>query len=774
MEVVPLASVGDSPERYFLVLFETVAAKRPPLERKPTDRESAATPPRADDEQTREAERVKAELTATKDYVQSLMSEHQSTTDELAAANEELIAANEELQSTNEELQSAKEELQSTNEELGTVNDQLRHRNQELDQVANDLVNVLASVEIPVIIVDIGLRVRRYTPTVRDIARFIPEDVGRPIDDLKLRIDVQDLAGKIQSVLDSFTPKQWEVQGPQGRWFRMQIRPYRTADNSLDGAVLSFVDVDVLTRAVADAETARDYAKSIVETVGSALVVLDAKLRVMSANTAFYDAFSLSPKTVEGKPLSDLGGGIWDQPALDHALDRALRDHQVFDGLEIQAQLPDSGERSLSLNGRPILWGGGAQMVLLAIDDVTALRELEAERDQLLASEHHARLEAERATRAKDLFLATLSHELRTPLSTILMAAQLLRQLAADNPSIDRPSASIERAANAQTRLIDDLLDVSRIISGKLMLDLEPVDLAAIVREAVDVARSSALAKGLELELTVEGTVTAVYGDEVRLLQVVNNLVTNAIKFTPHGGHIWVRLESKGEQAELSVTDTGMGIHAEVLPRLFNRFVQADSAMTRTHGGLGLGLSIVRHLVEVHGGTVDVESPGEGKGSTFRITLPTGTIDAATAPAPRSVARSIEGVHVLLVEDDDDTREAYAAMLVKLGTQVRAEPSAARALAALSEFRPDVILSDIAMPGEDGYSFIQKVRRLEPERGGLVPAAALTALASDEHRQHALEAGFQLHVPKPVAAARLASVVAALVDWKTEEQDQAG
>jgi len=502
--------------------------------------------------------------------------------------------------------------------------------------------------------------------------------------------------------------------------------------------------------------------------------VLDAKLRVMSANTAFYDAFSLSPKTVEGKPLSDLGGGIWDQPALDHALDRALRDHQVFDGLEIQAQLPDSGERSLSLNGRPILWGGGAQMVLLAIDDVTALRELEAERDQLLASEHHARLEAERATRAKDLFLATLSHELRTPLSTILMAAQLLRQLAADNPSIDRPSASIERAANAQTRLIDDLLDVSRIISGKLMLDLEPVDLAAIVREAVDVARSSALAKGLELELTVEGTVTAVYGDEVRLLQVVNNLVTNAIKFTPHGGHIWVRLESKGEQAELSVTDTGMGIHAEVLPRLFNRFVQADSAMTRTHGGLGLGLSIVRHLVEVHGGTVDVESPGEGKGSTFRITLPMGTIDAATAPAPRSVARSIEGVHVLLVEDDDDTREAYAAMLVKLGTQVRAEPSAARALAALSEFHPDVILSDIAMPGEDGFSFIQKVRCLDPERGGLVPAAALTALVSDETRRRALEAGFQLHVPKPVAATRLASVVAALVDWRLKNRGLSG
>jgi two-component system, chemotaxis family, CheB/CheR fusion protein len=766
VEVVPLAAVSDAAESYFLILFEPAGTGHSDVERKATAHESAATPT---DEQTREAERVKAELTATKDYLQSLMSEHESTADELAAANEELVAANEELQSINEELLSAKEELQSTNEELSTVNEQLRHRNLELDQVANDLVNVLASVEIPVIIVDLDLRVRRYTPTVENIARLIPEDVGRPIDDLKLKIDVEDLASRIQAVLDSLTPREWEVQGPGGRWFRMQIRPYRTSDNRLDGAILSFVDVDVLRRAVEDAESARDYAKSIVETVSSALVVLDAELRVVSANTAFHETFSLSSKAIEGKHLSELSGGIWDQPALGDALEQALCQHKVFVGLEVRAELPCLGRRAFSLSGRPILWGGGAQMVLLAIEDVTSLRSLESERDQLLASEKQARLEAERATRAKDLFLATLSHELRTPLSTMLMSAQLLRNLAADNPNIERPSASIERAASAQARLIDDLLDVSRIVSGKLMLDLGPVDFTAVVREAVDVARASALAKGLELDLSVEGTVGVVYGDEARLLQVVNNLLTNAIKFTPRGGHIWGRLEGKGEQAELAVTDTGMGIRAEVLPQLFNRFVQADSAMTRTHGGLGLGLSIVRHLVEVHGGAVDVESPGEGKGSTFRITLPTGTAAAATAPtAPRLVARSIEGVRILLVEDDDDTREAYAAMLVEMGTHVRAEPSAARALAALSEFHPDVILSDIAMPGEDGFSFIQKVRRLDPERGGHVPAAALTALASDEDRRRALQSGFQLHVPKPVDAAKLASVVATLVDWKTD------
>jgi two-component system CheB/CheR fusion protein len=766
VEVVPLASVGDSAESYFLIIFET--ADRPELRRKAADLDIAAMPI---DEQAREAARVKAELTATKEYLQTLSSEHQLTTDELAAANEEFVAANEELQSTNEELQSAREELQSTNEELSTVNDQLRHRNVELDQIANDLVNVLASVEIPVIIVDLDLRVRRYTPTVRDIARFIPEDVGRPIDDLKLNIDVADLADRIRAVLEGLTPREWEVEGPGGRWFRMQIRPYRTADDRLDGAVLSFVDVGVLRRAVKDAEGARDYATSIVQTVRSALVVLDSELRVVSANAAFYETFSLSSKAVEGTLLAELGGGLWDSPPLAEALDQALRHRKGFVALELPEVLPRVAGRTFSVSGGPILWGDGAPMALLAIDDVTALRSLEGERDQLLDSEKQARLEAERATRAKDLFLATLSHELRTPLSTMLMSAQLLRQLAADNPSIERPSAAIERAANAQARLIDDLLDVSRIISGKLMLDLQPVDFTAVVREALDVARHSALAKGLELDSSVEGTASAVYGDESRLLQVVNNLLTNAIKFTPRGGHIWVHLDNKGEQAELAIIDTGMGIRADVLPRLFNRFVQSDSAMTRSHGGLGLGLSIVRHLVEVHGGTVDVESPGEGKGSTFRITLPTGTAAALTArAAARTDARSIEGVRVLLVEDDDDTREAYAAMLVAMRTQVRAVPSVALAVAALSEFHPDVILSDIAMPGEDGFSFIQKVRRLERERGGHVPAAAITALAGDEDRRHALEAGFQMHVAKPVDAAKLASVVARLADWKPASQ----
>jgi two-component system CheB/CheR fusion protein len=763
IEVIPLNAASDSGESYFLILFEPPDGADGAVR---ADVRPASTP-EAGEGSAADSERMRVELAATRDYLQSLLSEHQVTTDDLAAANGELIAANEELQSTNEELQSAKEELQSTNEELTTVNDQIRHRNLELDQIASDLVNVLSSVEIPVVIVDLELRVRRFTPTARSIGSFIAADVGRPIDDLKLRLRVDDLTSKIGEVIEGLSPKEWEVQREDGHWYRLQIRPYHTSDHRLDGAVLSFVDVDALKRVLADAEGARDYAQSIVDTVTAALVVLDSHLRVVSANEAFYETFRLSAGAAEGKLLTEFGAALWGEPALRRALEEAGQLQKRFSALEVTTELPERGHRVFSLSGRPIPAYEGTCLVLLTIDDVTELRVLEAERAQLLSSEKQARLEAERATRAKDLFLATLSHELRTPLSTILMSAQVLRRVALDEPRVERPSASIERAAAAQAKLIGDLLDVSRIVSGKLMLDLGPVDFAAVVQEAIDLVRPAAEAKGLDLQTSIERLPDMVYGDAARLLQVVNNLLTNAVKFTPNGGRVFVSLERVDRRVELTVTDTGMGIREDVLPQLFTRFVQADSSVTRTHGGLGLGLSIVRHIVDVHGGDVEVESPGEGKGSTFRVSLPLGAAESSVhPPEPRAIARDIRGARVLLVEDDDDTREAFAAMLTEFGVEARVASSASAGLAILNEFRPQAILSDVALPGEDGFSFIKKVRLLGSSRGGDVPAAALTALAGDDDRRRALASGFQIHVPKPVDAARLASVVGALIDWK--------
>ncbi|HER19889.1 MAG TPA: response regulator [Chromatiales bacterium] len=414
-----------------------------------------------------------------------------------------------------------------------------------------------------------------------------------------------------------------------------------------------------------------------------------------------------------------------------------------------------SGRRDLVIATCPIGNAGGDPMLLLAVEDVT-------ERHLLEASERQARVEAEQANRAKDLFLATLSHELRTPLGTILMSAQLLKDTLTDDPKIRRTCAAIERAVGTQTRLIDDLLDISRIVSGKLMLDLQAVDLTSVTQSAVDVAQASADAKGIALELAIHGPLRALHGDPARLQQVIANLLNNSIKFTPTGGKIKVSLEAIDETARLTVADTGIGLRAEIVPHLFDRFVQAESAMTRAHGGLGLGLAIVRHIVNVHGGEIRAESPGEDKGATFTVTLPLSAHDgAATSVARRTVTRSISGVRVLLVEDDDDTREACATMLEAQGADVRAAGSVAEGLAALEKFVPQVILCDLAMPGEDGYAFIRKLRSGNRRRRK-IPVAALTALAGEEDRRRALESGFQMHLAKPIDADRLATAIATL------------
>lgn len=754
-EVVPLAGAASTAEHYFLVVFKEIASGES-AEGGPAPASQVGMQRATQGQPDEEVARLRTELSATRDSLRAITDEHQDTAEELGAANEELIAANEELQSTNEELQSAKEELQSTNEELTTLNDELNDRNQQLDLVANDLVNVLESVQIPVIMVDQALRIRRFTPTAREISSLLVGDVGRSIDDVKLKVKVDDLVGKIRTTIESVTPKEYEVQGLDGRWFRLHIRPYRTTDSRLDGAVLSFLDVDVLKRALQETERARDYANSIVETVPMSLVVIDGSLHIVSANAPFFRSFAAQENPNERPGLFEIGAGALDVPALREATERSLATHSSFHDIEVQCTFPVNGRRDLVIAGRPIGNADSNPMILLVMEDVT-------ERHQLEASEKQARIEAEQANRAKDLFLATLSHELRTPLNTFLLSAQLLKNTVTGDPRIQRASAAIERAVGNQARLIDDLLDISRIVSGKLLLDLQAVDLTSVLQSAIDVAQPSAEAKGIALDLNIDASLCCIHGDPTRLQQVIANLLNNSIKFTPKGGKITVRLEATNEKAQLKVTDTGLGLRAEIIPHLFDRFVQAESSMTRAYGGLGLGLAIVRHIVNVHGGEVRAESPGEGQGSTFTVTLPLAANDRPATPvARRTTSRSIIGVRVLLVEDDDDTREACASMLKEHGAEVRAAPSVANGLSELENFVPQVILCDIAMPGEDGYAFIRKLRGGNQWRRE-IPVAALTALASEEDRRRALDSGFQMHLAKPIDADRLATAVATLV-----------
>ncbi|HEX8723617.1 MAG TPA: PAS domain S-box protein [Pyrinomonadaceae bacterium] len=385
-----------------------------------------------------------------------------------------------------------------------------------------------------------------------------------------------------------------------------------------------------------------------------------------------------------------------------------------------------------------------------------------------------ARKRAEEANRLKDDFLATLSHELRTPLTSILGWSRMLQTNRFDEAVTARALQTIERNAQAQAQLVDDLLDVSRIITGKLRLDVRPVDLSGVITAAADSVRPAAEAKEIELRTLLDPAAGAVSGDPERLQQVVWNLLSNAVKFTPKGGRVEVRLERADSQVEITVADTGRGIAPEFLPHVFDRFRQADQATTRQHGGLGLGLSIVRQLVELHGGTVEVRSEGEGRGATFTVSLPPLPARAGRADGGRRVNPAsrtggaldcppgLEGLRVLVVDDEADTREVLLAVLASCGAQPTAAASAAEALRLLGRERYDVLVSDIGMPEEDGYDLIRRVRALAGERGGTIPAVALTAYARAEDRMRALRSGFQMHVPKPVEPAELITVVANL------------
>ncbi len=460
---------------------------------------------------------------------------------------------------------------------------------------------------------------------------------------------------------------------------------------------------------------------------------------------------------------------------LSHALHGYLISMPVVSGEHGSAQMQQAVRIS------PLSRDGAVIGTLTIIEDVTERVAREAElqaqieaRTRLLASEKLARSEAERANRLKDDFLATVSHELRNPLNAIMGWAHMLQVGKLNEANMERAVETIYRNAKSQSQLVADLLDVSRIISGKLRLDVRTIDLIYIVNAAIDSIRPAADAKSIRLQTMLDPAAGPISGDADRLQQIVWNLLTNAVKFTPKGGKIQIKVQRIDSHVEIVVSDSGVGISKEFLPHVFDRFRQADASTTRIHGGLGLGLSIVRQLVDLHGGNARVESEGEGKGATFIITLPfVGVINnqkeaEATHPVHSDELVSfeglptLEGLKVLVVDDEADTRELIREVLKECGSEVVMCRSAAEALEALEQDNPDILISDLGMPDEDGYSLISKIRALPPERGGQIPAAALTAYARAEDRMRVLRSGFQFHLPKPVDSAELVTVIASL------------
>jgi two-component system CheB/CheR fusion protein len=613
LEIIPMTSPGG-PAGCLLVLFlegkpeaAAVAAATPPEEEAPPEDAHAVV------------EGLRHELASTRDYLQSLIGQHDAANEELRSANEEILSSYEELQSTNEELETAKEELQSANEELTTLNEQLQIRNAELNVLNNDLTNLLASTTIPVLMIGGDRRIRRFTPAARKVMNLLPTDVNRPFGDLRASVALPDLEAVVDEVLESAQPLAREVQDRDGHWFALRVHPYRTSDNRIDGVVIVMVDIDQLKRA--------------------------------------------------------------------------------------EATLQD-------------------------------------------------------ADRRKDEFLATLAHELRNPIAPIRNALEIVRRAGDDAGTVAQAHEVLNRQVTQLSRIIDDLIDVSRIVEHKIDLAPRQVDLALIVDAAVEATVPTVEAHRHRLVVAGPAEPLIIEADPDRLTQVLVNLVNNAVKFTEPGGRIWITSERSGNEAVIQVRDSGTGIAPELLPRMFDMFIQGHQGLDNRRSGLGVGLALVRTLVTMHGGTVEAHSAGVGQGSEFVVRLPLAAPSAAALPPSKSPKRvPTVSRRVLVVDDNLDQAVSLGKLLEMMGHEVHVTYDGLRALDAAEEFRPEVALIDIGLPGIDGYELARRLRRSPHLEHTVLVAQTGWGQPSDQLLSE--QAGFDFHLVKPVAPERLIEILAA-------------
>ncbi len=762
IEVTPLPQLASINQKTYLVIFKSNEVSKKISFKRKTDSISSE-----------DLNILMGDLNDAKESHRALLEDYESGQEEITSANEELQSANEELQSTNEELETAKEELQSTNEELTTVNEELQIRNTELTVVGSDLTNLLSSTEIPILMIDTEGRIKRFTPEAKKAFNLHSSDVGRYIKDIKSNFNM-DLSSKIKMVGESLEPKKIEVQDLSGFWKQMQIRPYKTLDNKIDGVSITLLDIDQIKQKEKYFKESLDYIKSVADTVPLPFAVIGGDFQLKSANQAFHHFFKIPLDVAPNDFFTLLEIPPQHKKQIEELITSNILTNRSFADYELHSVFSTIGERRILLSGGKVQWvGDEPEAVLVSFIDITERSRLENELKSLLVREREARNEAEKANRTKDVFLATLSHELRTPLSAILTWSQLIGHNRVDAAMTKQGAAVIEQSAKAQSQLIDDLLDISRIISGKLALTIRDVDPAMVIRSAVESVRALSEKKSIEIQMLLPADQSRILADPVRLQQIIWNILTNAIKFSPKGGMIEVRLETIMLQdnlfSQIKVRDFGKGIPEDFLENIFNRFSQADSASTRLHGGLGLGLSIVRNLAELQGGKVKAENATKGTGAILTVLFPLSAPQTDIMASPlkedgenqivEEVLPCLEGLRILFVEDDDNTRAALSIYLKSFGAQVRSAASSQEALYLLNDSSFDIIISDIAMPNEDGYSLMTKIRSLQDPKKKNIPAIALTAYASIDDSSHALDVGFQAHVAKPVEASQLALLI---------------
>jgi hypothetical protein len=606
-----------------------------------------------------------------------------------------------------------------------------------------------------------------------DQAQILEGYASGAVDYLIKPVNAEVLRSKVRIFIDLFRKK---------RQIEWQARQLRAVNYKLQR------EIEQREAAERDAAFEREERQRVVlASIADAVITTDAQGLVTSLNPVAEQLAGMTAAESKGLPLAAVLSGIAheDLQPLERIVEGALNTGERLRGAApIEFVWAGGTRRYLEHSVAPIRdsVGGIVGSVVIA-QDITARHEAELERARALRLEQDARRAAERANRARDEFLAVISHELRTPLNAIVGWAYVLRTARADPGQTAQAVEAIHRSAMAQKRLIEDLLDMSRIVNGKIDLRLQRTDFKALVRNAVETVRPLAHEKAIALQCVLDESVGEVVADRVRVEQVIWNVLANAVKFTPAGGHVDVALAQRGGTIELTVRDSGEGIAPEVLPHVFEAFRQGDSSTTRKRGGLGLGLAIAHQLVGMHGGRIAASSEGPGRGATVTVALPFAQPDGGgTASGDLAVERGesragdqcLSAVRVLIVDDDQDTLDLVTIVLTSAGAVVRAVRSGGEALRLVTEWKPDLLLSDITMPDEDGYTVIGRLRALPAERGGATPAAALTAMASDEDRARALAAGFQLHIPKPLEPGTLLLAVTDLARRRAKQEPTAG
>jgi two-component system, chemotaxis family, CheB/CheR fusion protein len=761
LEVTPLKNIK---EPCLLVLFEAAGSAS---SAKRAQRKKGAAK-RSRQSEAREIARLEEELADTREYLQAIQEQYDASNEELQASAEETQSANEELQSINEELETSKEELESTNEELTTVNEEMVNRNAELVRLHADILNLQNSINMPVVLLGPDLSVRRFTQPAERLFDLLTSDLGRPLGIIRHNLEFPGLEKLAREVIQKGEAREREVRARDGRRFLLRLSPYMTRENQIDGAVLLLIDITHLKQA----EEAQARLGAIVESSEDAIIGQQLDGTITAWNRGAEKLFGYSAQEAVGQSITML---MWqDDLGEESRILARIRRGEIIAYYETIGRRKDGSSVDIWLTVSPVFDDQGTIVGASRIArDITERKRAQKEMAELLVSEQRARAEAETANRVKDEFLAIVSHEVRTPLNAIAGWVQILRSGKLSEEQVNKALETIDRNAVSQSKIIAELLDTSRIVSGNLRVDTKMIAMRSVVEAAIEFLRPAAEAKSITIKAKFDKHVQRVWGDSGRLQQVLWNVLSNAIKFTPDGGRIEVCCAGADESVIITVKDNGIGIEPDFLPFVFDRFRQADATWSRFFGGLGLGLSIVRTIVELHRGTIRAESEGKDRGATFTMTLPAARA-LPEAQEKRSKERHgksramkgarLDGVRVIVVDDDADTRYLLQVALGNAGAEVKTCSSSAEALSALKTWSADCLVSDIGMPGEDGYDLLKKVRALKKSEGGTIPAIALTGFAAIGDHARSNAAGYQFHLSKPVVLSELTSQIARLAE----------